>query len=269
MKKICIQNLGLMVTEDCNLDCRHCLRGKKEKRVMSKEVIEATLNQIAYIHNLCLCGGEVTMHLEPLTNIIDTILKNKIIIDQITIVINGTIYTYEFIDALKRINEIIREKIWIGISYDKYHIEEIEKLGLKERYVDNVKRYLNTPFKVGFKELPNRVKLFNEGNASLLDPNLTVDLRPIDYAITYVAGNKHKLDLNGYCYIGPLLSISVDGNITECDASFENQKTKFNYGNVLTDSIEKIIKQKSPIYKPRVYNRKVKRIAYNYHHYNK
>lgn len=77
MEKACIQNLGLIITEDCNLDCRHCLRGKKCQKVMSKEVIEATLNQCKYIRNLCLCGGEPFMHLEPLVHIVDTILKTN------------------------------------------------------------------------------------------------------------------------------------------------------------------------------------------------
>ncbi|MDE5630288.1 MAG: hypothetical protein K2I70_01680, partial [Bacilli bacterium] len=154
-------------------------------------------------------------------------------------------------------------------SYDKYHIEEIKKRNLKEAYIENVKKYLDSPFHVKEKILDPKIKLFNEGNATSLDPELTIDLRPIDYAMTYVGSNKHKLDLNGLCYIGPLVSISVDGFITECDASFENQRNKFNYGNVLTDSIVEVIKTKTPIYKPHTYSRRVKKIVYNFHHYNK
>ncbi len=269
MERICIQNLGLVITEDCNLDCRHCLRGKKCQKVMSKEVIEATLNQCAYIRNLCLCGGEPFMHLEPIIHIVDTILKNKIIVDQVSIITNGTVYKEGFITVLKKIKDKIRDGVFIGISYDKYHFEEIINRGLKEVYIENFKKYSSSPFAVGPKILDPKVKLFNEGNAKLLDSNLTVDLKPVDYAVTYIGYCNWKLDLNGYCYIGPLLAVSVDGNITECDASFENQKTTYNYGNVLRDSLAETIKAKAPISNPLIYRYKTKRIAYKYRHYNK
>ena len=44
MKKIAVQNLCMIITEQCNLKCEHCLRGQCSNRVMSDEVIEATLD---------------------------------------------------------------------------------------------------------------------------------------------------------------------------------------------------------------------------------
>ena len=61
MKKCSIQNLGMIVTHKCNLDCAHCLMGKKEDKCMSDNVIEATLDQTCYIGNLAITGGEVTI----------------------------------------------------------------------------------------------------------------------------------------------------------------------------------------------------------------
>lgn len=268
MEKACIQNLALIITEDCNLDCEHCMRGCKCHKVMSKEVIEATLKQCFYIRNICICGGEPLMHLEPFYHIIDCILKYNIHVDEISLTINGTIYNLEFMDLLKNFNAHLKEGFTIAISYDKYHSKEIKRLNLWETYKENIVKYSNTPYFIGLNTLNDKLKLFNEGNANALSDELTIDLRPIEYAMTYVGKNKHKLDLNGLCYIGPLVSISIDGNITECDASFEHQKTKFNYGNVLTDSIIEVIKRKTPIYSPRVYKRKVKKIIYDFHHYN-
>lgn len=269
MEKACIQNLGLMITEDCNLDCRHCMRGKKCQTYMSKGVIEATLKQCIYIRNICLCGGEPLMHLEPIYHIIDCILKYNIRVDEISLTINGTIYTMEFMDLLKGFNSHLKDGFTIAISYDKYHLEEIKRLGLLEAYKENIVKYSETPYFIGLNTLNKNLKLFKEGNAESLDEDKTIDLRPISYAMTYIGKSKHKLDLNGLCYIGPLVSISAYGNITECDASFEHQRTKFNYGNVLTDSIVEVISKKTPIYKPREYSRKVKKIVYDFHHYNK
>ena len=45
MKKIYIQNLGMIITNKCNLNCDHCLRGEKcDNKSMSDEIIKKTLS---------------------------------------------------------------------------------------------------------------------------------------------------------------------------------------------------------------------------------
>ena len=46
MKKCYIQNLALNITDNCNLECRHCLRGDRCNNKMSDDVIEATLRHL-------------------------------------------------------------------------------------------------------------------------------------------------------------------------------------------------------------------------------
>lgn len=46
MKKLAAANLGLIITEKCNLNCAHCLMGGCTKKVMSDEVIEATYHNL-------------------------------------------------------------------------------------------------------------------------------------------------------------------------------------------------------------------------------
>ena len=52
MSNIYVENLAMIITEQCNLECEHCLRGQCSNRVMSDDVIEATLDQIVSIVNL-------------------------------------------------------------------------------------------------------------------------------------------------------------------------------------------------------------------------
>ena len=67
MKKIYIQNLGMIITNKCNLNCEHCLRWEKcDNKSMSDKVIEKTLDQICAIGNLCICGGWITLALDKL-----------------------------------------------------------------------------------------------------------------------------------------------------------------------------------------------------------
>lgn len=46
MGKIYIQNLQLLITKSCNLNCVHCMRGKQEQLSISDEIIEKTLQQV-------------------------------------------------------------------------------------------------------------------------------------------------------------------------------------------------------------------------------
>jgi MoaA/NifB/PqqE/SkfB family radical SAM enzyme len=108
MNKVYIQNLGMIITNKCNLNCSHCLRGCKNNKDMSKGVIEATLNQIVGIGNLCICGGEPTLALDVLEYIFSYIIDNRIFLNQVLITINGTNYSLEFLRLLNYIGDYIK-----------------------------------------------------------------------------------------------------------------------------------------------------------------
>ena len=71
MKKCYIQNLALNITDNCNLECRHCLRGDRCNNKMSDDVIEATLSQIKGAGNISINGGEPTLALDRIEKIIE------------------------------------------------------------------------------------------------------------------------------------------------------------------------------------------------------
>lgn len=268
MRKIATTNLGLIITEKCNLNCRHCLMGGATNKVMSDDVIEATLGQFKYIMNLAICGGEPTLTLDRIRKIFSYVIENKILVDNVSISINGTIYSEEFLKLLDEIENYINPRHLkpvrtnFTISYDVFHGEELKRLNLVDKYVENAKKYNESPYFHGLARLGRKV--FREGNAEKLDARITVPFKPHNMFITYV-GNDHKLDVeNGLCYIGPFITITPDGIVTECDASIVHQLTEYNYGNVLVDSLENIfLRRKASLVKPKrmykVLNRGIKR----------
>jgi len=269
MKKLAVANLGLIVTERCNLNCRHCLMGGCTNKVMSDDVIEATLGQFKYIMNLSICGGEPTLSLDRIEKIFSYVIENQILVDHVSITINGTIYSEKFLNLLNYMEEGINfrgntpYKTNFRISYDKYHIEEIKRLNMVDRYVENVRKYQESPYFWGLAQLGKRV--IREGNAVDLDNKITVPFRPHKMIMTYV-GNKNQLDIqNGFCYVGPFITVNVDGIVTECDASNQHQVELYNYGNVLIDSIEDVcLKQKALILKPKRWSRAINREIIKY-----
>jgi len=262
MNKVCVQNLAMIITERCNLNCGHCLRGKCTNKVMPDTVITATLDQCCYIHNLAICGGEPTLALDRMEKIFSYIIENEIVVNMVTLTINGTIYSTEFLRMLDYMEEYVNYKnlkqatTTFTISWDKFHYSEVERLGLVKEYLENIERYKLSKHYYCLQRLTG--KLFREGTAELLSPTLTQPLKPMMPHVTYV-GEKNKYDRqNGLCNIGPMITINVDGTITECDASIEHQQTLYNYGNILTDSIEDVYLNKGILVSnPRLWLKKI------------
>lgn len=233
MSKLYIQNLGLIVTEKCNLSCKHCMRGGSVCKDMGSLVIEATLSDVSDIGNLTICGGEVTLACDSLEKILNYIVDRKITLQGFSTTINGTIYSERFIELLDYVNEYISktcgsDRVIFGISKDIFHNSEISRLNLIDTFNDNLLRYVNSPYFYEYRELD--MKIFREGRATSLDKSLTVPLHPWPVVYSYLK----KQDVYE---VGPLVSVNVDGIVTECDASIENQRTVYNYGNVLEESL--------------------------------
>lgn len=260
MVTLCVQNLCLVIGEDCNLNCLHCLRGKKTKKVISDSVIYETFRQIWYVHNLNISGGEPTMHIDRLRTIIETIVRNRNFVENITVTINGTIYSKELIDLAKYFVRHSyhrgrkRNSFKIFISLDKYHFNEIQRLGLYNDFCNNIEKYQKSKFFADYRTLD--YALYNEGNAKYLSV-AKEDFIPHLPIITYAGTNTHEDRVNGACNIGPLITISTDGILTEDNVSFESQRKSYNYGSIFDNRIDKLlIQQGANIVQPQEFDSK-------------
>ena len=281
-RKMICKVLGMIITERCNLSCEHCLRGECSCKTMSDEVVEATLSQFDYIQTLSICGGEVTLAEDVIEKIINYIIEKNIVVGEITYTLNGTIYSENFLELLSYSNQYLindgdkENRTSFAISWDVFHHNEVKRLGMEDEYVDNVKRYAGSSFYYGLRGLDK--KLFREGRAEDLPIELTVPLRPMNYYMTYYIKCRNKLGIlksvfdreQGSCIMGPIITVNPDGIVTECDASIEHQKTLYNYGNVLEESIEDILLRRSIILtKPKEINKRMFKELKRYTTYNK
>ena len=278
MNKLRIQNLALIVTEKCNLNCAHCLRGGCSDKVMSDDVIKATLDQFEFIGNLTICGGEPTLSLDRIEKILEYISKNKIFVGEISFTINGTIYSTDFLKLLDdmepylEFDKSLLSPVIFGISLDKFHHDEVCRLNMEQQWFENIKKYTESKHFYDFRKIER--KLFREGNAVNLDPEITIPLRPMPIYMSYYKKglfNIPKFDMNGgNCFIGPLITVNVDGIVTECDASLEHQRTIYNYGNIFDNTIEEICLSRNPILeKPKTFEKKLNKTLDRYFSYDK
>jgi len=264
MNQVYIQNFGMIITDTCNLNCAHCLRGEKCNNNMSESVIEATLSQTKAIGNLNLCGGEPTFALETIEAIFKYIIHNRILVNQISITINGTNYSPDFLALLHYISAYVpSDQIRFKISCDLYHTQELKRLNMIDKYIENIKKYSESQYYNGLRYWDKRLKLYKEGNAENLNPNLTVALKPIDIVVSYVG------KFSKFCNIGPLMSVNTTGIITEADASTKHQQTLYNYGNVFNNTLEEIALERGKIVKPKQWYRETGKIIKKQMTYNR
>lgn len=274
MSNIYVENLAMIITDRCNLDCAHCLRGCKRNIDMSDEVIEATLGQVRSIGNLAINGGEPMLVLDKIEKIINYVIEKHIKLQQFTITINGTIYSEKLLELLDTINQYIGEddiNSLLAISLDDYHLDAVQRLGIFEQFHENLRRYKESKHFYGWRDTDK--KLFREGYAVDLDEKYTVPIRPMKPVITYMnVDNYRKFDLkHGVFCVGPIIAISPKGIITECDASIEHQDTIYNYGNVLEESImDSTLKREYTLIKrPRRFRKEAYKEYEKYQNYDK
>lgn len=233
MKGTYVENLAIVITEKCNLDCGHCLRGKKSNKSITEEVVDAIFDQVKGTDLLSICGGEPTLALDELEYIFKTIINKRIFLRNVFVTINGTIYSERLMSLLSMIDSYIKGidpsgKAQIGVSYDRYHIED-----MKSRNLDYDERNFRSLFFGKLRILNDSHILFREGNAENLDPRLTKPLRPMKMTILDLEQKSEYLSH----LVGPLVTINMEGTITEDNTTLEKQSTIYNYGNIKTDDL--------------------------------
>lgn len=116
-------DLAIEVTQRCNLNCDHCLRGCSRNVNVSHEVIDKTLDNYEYISNILFTGGEPTLNVEAISYTIDQIKSRGIGVGSFYIVTNGVNFSKELVWKLLEFYAYCSEKEYCGlcVSVDEFH----------------------------------------------------------------------------------------------------------------------------------------------------
>lgn len=228
--------LEVQVTQQCNLNCNHCLMGKSRNNKITREVAEKIFENIKYVNDISFTGGEVSLAYDEIKMIIDIIKEKNIEVNQYSIIVNGTIYNERLLKLLK----YTFKKGSIRVSVDYFHDKSIkEKYGNNlKRILLNYKRYLNHPHFEGIALLPKYI--LDSGNAKKLKDVIKVDEFAIGFA-SYQYNDNKELD------VGPFVLFDVFGNLVSGGESYEINDNN-HYGNIFNDDLSEMILNNS-IYK--------------------
>lgn len=232
-----IQELHLEITRNCTLCCEHCLRGEKECKMMKKETIDSIFKDVTGVYNLLLTGGEPLIAVNELEYLIEVLKKKKISIGKITLVTNGTIMSAKVLRILKELCSITYCRI--DVSYDIFHMLELERLGLLELRNKNF-RILNELFgseNYGLEYEKGVSYLSCVGRAETLSAERLLEINDlIDGEYILRPGlrtmNQPKFFKKGESIFG-YVPVDVNGNIVSYGQSFveedsESEKTNTN-----------------------------------------
>lgn len=121
-----VYNLVLEVTRRCNMACDHCTRGEAQCKDMSPLVIGRTFSDISYISNLVLTGGEPTLAVPVIQQIIAEMKRRSVELESFYVVTNGLEAPVEFVHCLLDLYAMCCDKgdedlCGLAVSQDQFH----------------------------------------------------------------------------------------------------------------------------------------------------
>lgn len=126
MESIGIYNLIVEVTRRCNISCNHCLRGNPLNMDMLDTNFECLCQQVNYITNLTITGGEPSLNVGGINDIIRILEQYSVRIGCFYIATNGVSISEEFVIACLKLYNLSDEKelCRVDVSNDLYHAAE-------------------------------------------------------------------------------------------------------------------------------------------------
>lgn len=228
MRKITWDDLTIEITRRCQLACKHCFRGKKQNIDMSKETIDALLDQTEIIGRLAFTGGEPTLNLDMMEYFLDQLYERKIPLFKLHIITNGYEKSQRFVDLVKRYSEMIQicyldadidieYYVTIGVSDDRYHVG-VDIKGAIDFYKKGLKGYAKVlPARQGRipsasgngKNLPEAIVPEENEKLDTRVEILSKDLTPMcPYFKTYNLLHENQI------YVVCEMQVSAKGNLT-------------------------------------------------------
>ena len=137
----------LLLTEECNLRCKMCIRGEKnKKRVDHDFLFRNDLVDFFFFFTVILTGGEPTIH-PDFINIVNDLAETN---DFIAVTTNGTLNYY--------FDKVKKNKIFFQVSIDgnEYWHNQIRGDGTYNMIMENIKFMDKNDFKYSIASVINR-----------------------------------------------------------------------------------------------------------------
>lgn len=248
--RFCYKELIFEVTRKCNMNCPHCMRGDPQNVSITKEVVDATLDEIAALDRLFLTGGETFLEPEMIDYIIDGVIKRKIPVFRFGVVTNGIIKNPKIANSINKITQYIADNYAdfidkkqlrmignITVSCDAYHdpVDIVDTMKFYRKYLNDHSIIIREK---QYKE-DEIEDIFFMGRAKnlTLKPNQRFRYKVAPFRLSFMEDENGK-----NMGIATTIQIGADGKILAGEDCSYEQQDKRNYGNVLEKHISTAFK---------------------------
>lgn len=218
-------HLAIEVTQRCNLNCDHCLRGCARNVNITKEIIDKTLDNFEHISSITFTGGEPTLNPEAIIYTIDQIKARGISVGSFYLVTNCVNFSGEVVLKLLELYALCYEKEMCGlcVSVDEFH---------DNRDMDAYDMYSALGFFRTDKEHEDGWNggIINRGNAKEYSIG-TFDKKILQFNPEYAEMFDNAIQFDDVLYVNARGDVFFD-----CDLSYELQDENRSI-NVVNESI--------------------------------
>ncbi|MFP4461515.1 MAG: radical SAM protein [Thermotogota bacterium] len=151
----------LELTRRCNMECKHCLRGKQRNEDMPRKYLHDFFSRVDAIQAITLSGGEPSIAPHVIQDLAEEIKITGIDIGNFYIVTNGKEVSNEFLKSVEAMKKACSQN-------DKSHVEVSNHVYNKSLTDANIQRLktLSIPVKVKYEsEIFFPYTILNEGFA--------------------------------------------------------------------------------------------------------
>lgn len=143
MKKYAVNRLTIEIGRWCNMTCRHCLKGEREKLAFNPKYIDKFLDNISMVNHLYFCGGEASFYIDEMEQILEIFKKKNVPLNYIRVNSNILIRNDKFVDFMNRVGDYSNhpENVKLLISKDHYHLENMRDMGISIEWYEETKQW--------------------------------------------------------------------------------------------------------------------------------
>ncbi|MBR7172198.1 MAG: radical SAM protein [Clostridia bacterium] len=253
-RKLASKEFEIILTQKCNLACKHCMRGDGFGKEITPEVLDGIFSKFFYIENLSLGGGEVSLSPNSIRLLTEKLKEHKVIVKHINFTSNGLSASNEFLSALSELREYVvscsempslfldekdpLEPLIACFSFDDFHLQEMIDRGIEfDQIYSTVAKYQNLFSEKAIEcRISCDVDIINSGRAENISENIrkVKPFKPSDWVYQYYSSKSKPVTL-----FGGVICVSTDGEVIPPNTPFKDEKI-VSFGNVITDKPSQI-----------------------------